>query len=360
MEDHAPTPRPGAEDPLLDAAVVERLVRHDELSSAERTALAESPRVAAVLERLEAADRWLELGAVQEAPAEMTLAGMPPAELLYDAAGGPGALDVDDEARAAVAAHLSTSPGERAWVEGLRRRPPSPLILDPLPEVNAGDSAGNESSSSETASEETPLLPFTPAAPTRSRAWLAWTPLAAAALLLAMALGGGVRPTVLDGGFPRSPLVRGDREPGPLFPRGRVVEGGAFAAAPFFEFVSPARATAARLELRLLTSDGADPFEEGQLLWSAAASQVEDAPSLAAGRYEWRLFATVDGLETEQGSETFRVVAGHVGLRSAASGTSAALPDVIELHAAGFLTDARHRARALPKSEERTRYLAGR
>ena len=51
-----------------------------------------------------------------------------------------------------------------------------------------------------------------------SRAWVAWTPLAAAALILAMAFGGGVRPTVLEGGLPRSPIVRGDRAPVPSSP----------------------------------------------------------------------------------------------------------------------------------------------
>ncbi|MEC8512217.1 MAG: hypothetical protein VX015_08740 [Planctomycetota bacterium] len=338
-----PTPEstPGL-DPLADSATVETLVRYDELDVTARERLEADPRVRATIAHLERADRWLEDLAHVSGPA-------PDAELLYDFGGGPGALSVDDDDRVRVEDHLADAPIERGWVDALRRQPPPPLVLEPLDEVEDEARA---------AREESPA-PLRALRPTASRTWVAWTPLAAAALILAMVLGGGVRPTVLEGGLPRSPIVRGDRAPGPLFPRGRVLAGGAFAATPDFELVEPERASAARIELRVLESGGTDPFEAGRLLWDRAASEA--APALVAGRYEWTAFATVDGIEVELGRETFRVVAGNPALLDAATGgPKEARADVVLLHAAGFLTDARRRARDLEPGDKRRQYLSGR
>lgn len=344
----APTPDPsGSSDPLADGATVETIVRYDELGETERAALEADPRVRAALVHLERAERWLDARSG-------STGAVPTAEMLYDVGGGPGAQPVDEDDRARVEEHLVHSQTERTWVDTLRRQPPPPLILDPLDEEA-------EAPTAERAAEPRtqPLRLVTPGA---SRAWMAWTPLAAAALLLAMALGGRVRPTVLDGSLPRSPIVRGDRAPGPLFPRGRVLAGGTFAASPTFELVAPLGASATRVELRALDSDGADPFETGRLLWSQdAEGGTTDAPALVAGRYEWIAFATVDGIESELGGETFRVVAGNPALLNAATGAAEeARADVVRLHAAGFLTDARRRARDLPAGDERERYLSGR
>ncbi|MEE2940579.1 MAG: hypothetical protein VX460_09370, partial [Planctomycetota bacterium] len=325
MQDHQSEPTPGytpRPDPLADGATVETLVRYDELDGAARERLEADPRVREAIAHLERADRWLEGLAQARGPA-------PDAALLYDVGGGPGALPVGDEDRARVEEHLAGAPTERGWVDALRRQPPPPLVLDPLGEAEDVAPGGAPA-------------PLRMVRPSGSRAWLAWTPLAAAALVLAMALGGGVRPTVLEGGLPRSPIVRGDRAHGPLFPRGRVLAGGAFAAAPRFEVVEPERASASRVELRALESGGADPFEAGRLLWSQPASEA--APALVAGRYEWTAYATVDGIEVALGRETFRVVAGNPALLDAATGGEAeARTDVVLLHAAGFLTDARRR-----------------
>ena len=345
MQDHQshPTPdhAPGS-DPLADSATVETLVRYDELDGVARERLESDPRARAAIAHLERADRWLEDLARTGGPA-------PDAELLYDVGGGPGALPVDEGDRARVAEHLAGAPTERGWVDTLRRQPPPPLILDPLDDLEHDLPIAREDSPA----------PLRLVGRSASRAWMAWTPLAAAALILAMAFGGGVRPTVLEGGLPRSPIVRGDRAPGPLFPRGRVLAGGAFAANPRFEMTRPKRTTAARIELRALESGGADPFEAGRLLWSQPASKA--APALAAGRYEWAAFATVDGIEAELGRETFRVVAGNPALLSAATGgQDEARTDVVMLHAAGFLTDARRRARDLAPGDERRQYLSGR
>jgi len=345
MQDHQSEPTSGhtpGSDPLADGATVETLVRYDELDVAARERLEADPRVRAAIAHLERADRWLDSLARTSDP-------VPDAELLYDVGGGPGALPVDEGDRARVDEHLAGAPAERGWVEALRRQPPPPLILEPLDEVEGEALA---------AREEAPA-PLRLVPSSSSRAWMAWTPLAAAALVLAMALGGGVRPTVLEGGLPRSPIVRGDRAPGPLFPRGRVLAGGTFAATPSFELIEPERASAARIELRALESDGADPFEAGRLLWSQPAAEA--APALVAGRYEWTAFATVDGIEVELGRETFRVVAGNPALLGAATGRQdEARADVVMLHAAGFLTDARRRARDLEPGAERRQYLSGR
>ena len=345
MQDDLSQPTPGdtpGSDPLTDSVTVETLVRYDELDGAARERLQSDPRARAAIAHLERADRWLEYLAQTSGPA-------PDAELLYDVGDGPGALPVDEGDRARVAEHLVGAPTERGWVDALRRQPPPPLVLDPLDEIEHDLPIAREDSPA----------PLRVVGRSASRAWVVWTPLAAAALILAMALGGGMRPTVLEGGLPRSPIVRGDRAPGPLFPRGRVLAGGSFAASPRFEMAQPERASAARIELRALESDGADPFEEGRLLWSQPASEA--APALVAGRYEWAAFATVDGIEVELGRETFRVVAGNPALLGAATGgEEEARTDVVMLHAAGFLTDARRRARDLAPGDERRQYLAGR
>ena len=74
-----------------------------------------------------------------------------------------------DEVLARVEEHLSRRPEERPWVDGLRRTPPPPLLLDPLPEDEP------------VAAPAPALRPVAAPDERRSGGWLTWTPLAAAA-----------------------------------------------------------------------------------------------------------------------------------------------------------------------------------
>ncbi|MEM1450063.1 MAG: hypothetical protein AAGI22_13185 [Planctomycetota bacterium] len=352
-------PRPGQDGLRSDAVLddprtVETLARYDEASADELAALEKDPRAAQILERLKEADRWLAASLEGADAADETAAVTP--EELYDYGGGPGATALDPERRKAVKAHLLEHPEEAALVRTLDRPIPSPIEFEPT----------EPRESRIRALRRIPGVASVPSPGTRPvPTWLAWGPLAAAALILAMFLGGDARQNALGGGLPESPVLRSAQSEALLFPRSRVlapVEGATtYASRPLFEVTPIDGATEYRFELR----GGADgAFEEGVVVWTATAmSPFASSFPLEEGAYSWSAWARVDGLERSLGALTFHVVMPSPGdiLRSAAgveSDSGSAREDVRRLHAAGFLTDARHRARALPPGEDRARYLS--
>lgn len=331
---------------LEDPKAIEAIVRYDELPPAALERFERDPGARAALERLRAADRWLET--LASGPrANEDAEELPTANELYDYGEGPGADPVPPATRAKCDSHLTAHPEERPWVAGLAHTPPSPLI------AGEGDV------------EERPAI-------ARSGAWLVWAPLAAAALVVAMVLGGNDRRNVLAGGLPASPVLRSAAsEGGLLFPRGRVLDSASdedgFAARPLFEVVPVDGASAYEFELRRLTGDA---FEPGEVVWTSRSSAPSAAaPSLTGsslmGRaFEWEVRAIVDGLPRRLGTQTFELEERAV-LRALTStardGDERAKRAAIRrLHASGFVTDARSIARTLPPSEEREAYLSGR
>lgn len=354
-------------------------MRYDEASPEDLALLEREPGAAAVLAKLREVDAQLESGAFRMgATGPMGSTGnVVSSEALF--AFGHGEL-AQDEAEV-VREHLAQTPQESAWVEALRSSPPPATLTWDAPD--AGDTGNIGDNDTEVDAEASPILagPGSQSVPSVGKtdeahskpnfpSWLAWTPLAAAALILAMAIGGTGQRSVLDGGLPNSPIMRSAATNTLLFPRGRVIASTAtvrtYASNPLFE-VSPVEgASHYGFELRKVT--GQNAFAEGEVVWeSTAASHEASAPELAPGKYTWTATAEVQGIDRVLGSLSFTVVPARAVDRAlfvrAATGQSVTMPgilreDIRRLHASGFLTDARSKARALPQGEERDRYLA--
>jgi hypothetical protein len=341
-------------------------VRYDEASPEVIARLEREPGALAVLKKLRAADAYLQDGGLQRDLKGVLVDSHPQSEVTPDElfAFGRGELaPLDAEV---VREHLAQSPNENEWVESLRgSTPPSTLTWDkPEDEPEVGPEVAPAQPM------ESPSILPGPGSQGRFPAWLAWTPLAAAALILAMAIGDTDRRSVLDGALPNSPIMRSASTDALLFPRGRVIGSTetvrTYASQPLFEVTPVAGANRYSFELRRIT--GQDVFAEGEAVWeSTATSHHATAPELAPGKYTWTAAATVQGIERALGSLNFTVLpAGTVDrslLVRASTGQSTPMPgvlreDVRRLHASGFLTDARSKARALPPGEERDRYLA--
>lgn len=345
-------------------------MRYDEASPEVIARLEREPGALAVLKKLRAADAYLQDGGLQRDLQGALVDSGPKSEVTPDElfAFGRGELaPVDAEV---VREHLAQAPNENKWVESLRgSTPPSTLTWDKPEEVPADEPVVEGSQPAESQAESPSILPG-PGSQGRFPAWLAWTPLAAAALILAMAIGDTDRRSVLDGALPNSPIMRSASTDALLFPRGRVIGSTetvrTYASQPLFEVTPVAGANRYSFELRRIT--GQDVFAEGESVWeSTATSHHATAPELAPGKYTWTAAATVQGIERALGSLNFTVLpAGTVDrslLVRASTGQSSPMPgvlreDVRRLHASGFLTDARSKARALPPGEERNRYLA--
>ncbi len=359
---------------------LETLIRFDELSSSELEELKSTPSAARAIALMESAEAYLESGALAGAEVSAEVS----AEELYAYGSGPGAGPLESDRHAAVQSHLSASPMEQAWVDGLKVAPPSPLVLDrdakePIPSIADHRAQATRPGQirpglpgSTRPSQEAPSIPA-PSGPSTGVNWMVWSPLAAAALVLAMALGGGARPSTLDGALPDSPILRSGAHAGLLFPKGRVLSAeapsGAFAARPLFEITPSAGATHFRYELRMLApTNPADAssalFEAGESLWTIESkNRTITSNPLARGAYEWTAWETIDGVDRELGTMSFQVVedpAWNASTLQAEGATEAVIRErVRQLHANGYLTDARSLVRALPDTSERSSYLRG-
>ncbi|QDV09023.1 hypothetical protein Poly30_45790 [Planctomycetes bacterium Poly30] len=382
----------------LSPSTIETLVRFDELDSDAIARLSGDPSTSRVLQQLRAADDYLHSQLFRDrfSGSRKELRAVPasvPAESLF--AFGRGELDATEAG--VVREHLEQVPEEKSWVESLRESPPPATLtwdaIDPQEEIEVsspilagpGSNAGIDLLT--TSENETPYarVGYTTGEKRRSiPGWVTWTPLAAAALVLAMAIGGNERRSVLDGGLPNSPIFRSAGTEALLFPRGRVIDSTTavttYASEPLFEVTPVKGASQYRFELRDVTRQGA--FAEGEVLWEGVApTHQATAPPIHAGSYVWRASATVNGIDRDLGSLSFTVVPAtavdrSLVVRAALSPKEAALSpkegaseeqatmprilreDIRRLHASGFLTDARAKARALPPGKDRDEYLA--
>ncbi len=343
---------PASRGGSLAPATIETLVRFDEATTSELAAIEEDAQSAAVLRKLRSADAYLESGQMMTAPKTSDM----PAEQLF--AFGQGELNAQEAD--VVREHLEESPQEKQWVDALRASPP--------PATLTWDAIDDD----EGAHETTPVLagPGSRAASKGLPGWIAWTPLAAAALILAMAIGGSGPRSVLDGGLPHSPVTRSAAAEGLLFPRGRVIAATpgipTYASQPLFEVTPVDGATQYHFVLRDVSAQSA--FSQGTVVWeSRSASHQATAMALSAGSYVWSASAKVHNIERDLGTLSFTVMPAAAVERAlvvrAATVQRDKTPsmlrdDIRRLHASGFLTDAREKARSLPAGKDRDEYLA--
>ncbi|MEM9802645.1 MAG: hypothetical protein AAGA20_20130 [Planctomycetota bacterium] len=337
---------------LDDPRAVEMMVRFDETPSDALAELRSDPTAARILDQLDAAERWLRAGLAE---ADARGEELVPPDELYRFGRGPGAEPLDDERADEIERYLESHADEAEWVEALSSPVPAPLDVTPLTpdemriqRLRRIPGAG---------SHQAPPARRLPA-------WAALAPLAAAALVLVVAFSGSSTESA-QRGLPESPVLRSATSDPLLFPRGQVlapIDGATtYATRPLFEVLPIDGATRYRFELRAGV-DGA--FDEGEAVWTSASTEpFASAGPLATGAYAWSAWADVDGVERSLGTRSFSVVKPGASelLRSAAglaSDSHAARADVRRLHEAGYLTDARHRARSLAPGEERSRYLA--
>lgn len=332
-----------------------RLVEFDELAAAERAALSAHaracPSCAPALRLLEAADRHL--AGLHERRASDAC---PSSEELFDFARAPGAHSLDPARAAAVGAHVERCAECSDLLSTLAARPPSPLILDPLPTGRAF--AG---------------IPDAWAPPRdahrRPARLLRLAPLAAAAgLVVAVSLwrlGGdlfGPQAAVPgDVVFPEAEVLRGDQGGALLWPRGALLAPPPAGGGLSFELDLPERAGAWRVRV---FARHEDPFVEGrELLALSGEGPLASADALPPGAYTWEAWAAVDGLDVLLGRRDFDVRADADAAAELARLADRPEPErssatLALLAARGYHADARAWARALPPSSGRDAFLA--
>ena len=359
-----------------DEATLEAIARFDELEEDRLTELVSNPSAKKILSRLREVDQWLEAAVAENHGGVAKIS----AEELYRFGKGRGAEPLSELRQMEVEAFLKEHPEEARWTERLSEPIPAPLDVSPIEDTAPVQLPG---SSAETPSIQRVEDLHEPGArrgprasahegsragrraPQRLAPWMKWLPAAAAAVALTMILDRSGPTNAMDGGLPESLVLRSASSAGLLFPRGRVlapVEGlETYAARPLFEVTAVEGAERYRFELKA-TTGGA--FDEGETVWSAeSTSKNATADQLKAGTYEWSAWVTVHGVEKDLGTLSIAVLppedAGLLRCASGAdSGPSQTREDIRRLHAAGFLSDARSRARGLPPGEARAAYLA--
>ncbi len=389
-----------------DEATLEAIARFDELESDRLEEISNNPAARQILDRLREVDRWLEsavaenhgatrpggvgVGAIEGGAIE---GGSPTpigaadvsADELYRFGKGRGSEPLPEQRQREVADFLADHPEEARWTKRLAEPVPAPLDVGPIhsfPPIHLpGPRPGSpslrrvEDLPARPAAADAPVTPGRPTvsdagqhsrrAPRALAPWVRWVPAAAAALMIAMVLDRSGPTNALDGGLPESPVLRSASSATLLFPRGRVlapVDGlETYASRPLFEVASVAGAERYRFELRL---NAGGVFDQGDTIWTAeSTSRSATADRLEAGAYEWSAWATVNGIEKDLGTLSFVVVpTDHTWLLTGASGANAGpsstREDVRQLHSAGFLSDARYRARDLAPGAARAAYLA--
>jgi hypothetical protein len=270
----------------------------------------------------------------------------PDPELLYAAAGGPGAEPISAAERAAVREHLARCAECAGFATTLHSRPPSPLVIDPEP----------------------PARP----APLRRvgsrRPVFALTALAAAAgLLLGLALWRSITsPTEVEGGpvarairFPEEPVLRGDLGGPLLYPRNAVLAraDGELVHPLVFELEPQPDATSYRIELTRADSGAKVLGLKSAGTWINAAESRMDL-----GRYTYEVWAEVRGLDVLLGRRDFEVRHDSELLNELDALDSRPEPERSEkalqlLVDRGYDSNARAWANALPPSPERDAFL---
>lgn len=378
----ASTPSASTPAPVVpiheDEASLEAIARFDELEEDRLAELVSNPAAKQILERLREVDRWLESAVSGNDATEVS------ADELYRFGRGRGAEPLSDLRHREVAAFLEEHPEEARWTEKLSEPIPAPLDVTPprsFPPVHLPRPQGSTPSIQPVEELPGPSASVTKGpthravgahasgqgrrAPRRIAPWMAWIPVAAAALVITMVLDPSGTTNAMEGGLPESPVLRSASSTPLLFPRGRVlapVDGlETYSTRPLFEVAAVEGAERYRFQLRL-NAGGA--FDAGDTVWEAeSTSRSATADRLQAGAYEWSAWAAVNGVERSLGTLSFVVMAADdAALIQCASGADAepgsTREDVRRLHSAGYLADARFRARDLAPGEDRAAYLA--
>jgi hypothetical protein len=334
------TKRPGWEGcSRTDLAAL--LPRWDELETAQRRELEEHalvcPSCGPALGLLARAEAWL------RGQAPVDAGECPAAEDLYDYGGGPGATQLAEERRAAIAAHVAACFDCETLVGTLAGRPPSPVIFDAPAEEE----------------EE----------PHRSRMRLLGPLLAAAAAVLATfllwneSLAGGPARSLR---FPEQQLFRGEPASSLLFPRDQVLATRDDVPWSDFLFEIAPEDGASRYLVTVDRHDGS-AFDEGTRVAEieSPTALVTPTPGLTAelspGHYTWEAWAVVDGLDISLGRRDFEIANDPElldRLSDLAPGDPRTAESVLALLHARYPTDARAFARTLPPSDERDEYLS--
>lgn len=327
----------------------ERALLHwDELDETSRRALSSHPLHGRRLDALQLAEAWLEDHLESDAPP--AVAHCPDSEELYDYARGPGARPLAAERRAQLDRHLVRCRPCESAARGLAMRPPAPI--EDLPRLEGLDAVDREL-------VRRLAAPIPVANPAGRPALLRWAPLAAAASLVAVAaIGWNDDASPL---LPETEPVRGLESGALVSPAGPVLSVPADAATALlpagatvvFELAPREGATRYAAEVFALSSGALDAGERVRDL--SGTDPLLGALQLPPGRYTWRAFATVNGLDVDLGAREFEVVRDEA-IAAALRGADA-VRAIAALHEAGFRSDARRLARALPAGEERDRYL---
>lgn len=354
-------------DPARASAVEieEALASWDELSPQALERLAADPRTASKLRVLQLAEAWMCEQGRSERPAEV--ARCPAAEELYDYGRGPGAAPLPAARRAEIDRHVLACPSCAAFARSLESRPPVPLMR--------GGELGRSPSPARPATGLPPVLELRQR---RARPLRALAPLAAAALVVAGTLLWLRResPPALGRGLPPAELLRGAESAALVSPRQRVLQlsrsdswhGLPSSPAPLFEIAPLPEAEEYRVELE---RHAGQALERGERIASLRVGPERRegepfatlaGPPLAPGRYTWRAFAVVRGLERELGARDFELRADPELERRLAALAGAPEPERSEtavrmLDAAGYHAEARALARRLAPSAERDAYL---
>jgi hypothetical protein len=310
--------------------IEDALLRFDELDVPSREKLATHPVEGRRLSRLLDAEQWL----AEEATAEdLAACACPTSEELFDFGGGPGSGSLSVETEKRIGAHLSLCDSCRELLSTLSQPPPLPLEI----------------------SEQPTLSIRRPRRRPHQLVLLA----VAASLLGVVVIPGLFTPDPLSE-LPRTPIYRGMESANLLFPRGPILARDEGGATPEFSLAETPGASRYRVDV--FRHDGG-AFESGLLV----ASLLDDGPrvvggELSPGRYTWRAWATVDGLERKLGARDFEIRSNSaLENRLLGLGDESSVTEVVEvvraLHEAGFLTDARVLARTLPESAEAEAYL---
>lgn len=315
--------------------IEEALVHFDELDASSLERLENHPVHGRRLAVLREAEAWL----AEAGPEVLASSPCPSAEALYDFGSGPGFTSLPTVERARIAEHLERCAACRELVATLASPPPLPLEL----------------------SEPPPLSVVRGGTPSR-RNWrphrVALVAAAAGLLFAALALPGWLADPLER--LPRTPIYRGPQSQALLWPRGPLLERGARTPAVVFELAPVEGAERYRVELY---RHGGGAFEVGDLVATHDADTPRlEGPALPAGRYTWKAWASVRGLERDLGSRDFEVRANpELAERLERLGADPSVKEIVEevraLDAAGFVVDARALARTLPASEARDAYL---
>jgi hypothetical protein len=328
-------------DQLKDA-----LLHWEDLEDSALIKLASHPRSARRLAGLRVVERELNEAAREADRAEaerFDASTCPPAEELFDFGRGPGFQYLGEVREEILARHLESCANCAGLIATLRTPPPLPL---------------------EASSEQAPNLHSVPARPLDTSArWRLFLVAASVAGMIMVPFMMGDRGLGLDH-LPEHTITRGPSTTA-HFPQLKLLavpdaETGELLASPYFEFEGVATAGEYRVEVRM--NDGG-PFEQGVRVQDLR----EASPSLAGaalplGSYSWRAWAEVNGLEQDVVSADLVVIedpqlADLLTSLDAEASVSELVEAIRELHASGFIADARALARRLPQSPQRENYL---